>query len=95
MEEYWTETSTVAQRIADTISFQRQSVSPRDIEALVDFNAGLRAANNVLVEIRRESETPLVKRIMDILDTALCSGNAHVETIRIYHNVIKVLNSPN
>ncbi|MBC9705958.1 MAG: hypothetical protein H9W81_13500 [Enterococcus sp.] len=91
MEAYWQDTATSAQSVADTISFQRQSVSDRDMNALIEFNAGLRAANNVLIEIRRESAIPLTDRLEKMLDAALCSGTAHIETARIYNNVLKVL----
>lgn len=91
MENYWVETSMLAKGIADTISFQRQPVTDREMESLLESNAGLRAANNVLVEIRRESDIPLVSRLDAMMDTALRSGTAHLETVRVYNDVIKTL----
>lgn len=91
MEDYWRETSKVAQMVANIISFERQSVTDLQMETLVEANAGLRAANNVLVEIRRQSDTPLMTRVEKMLDDALCRGSSHVETLRLYSNVVKTL----
>lgn len=91
METYWQDTAALAQSVSNIISFERQSVKNWEIEALVEANAGLRAANNVLVEIRRQSDTPLVARIEKLLDSAISNGTSHPETLRIYNNVIKTL----
>lgn len=92
MEDYCKYASEIAQSVANTICFERQSVTNVQMEALAEANAGLQAANNVLVEIRRMSDTPLSDRIGEMLDSALRLSTSRVETLRIYNDVIKVLN---
>lgn len=91
METYCDEVAALANSIANTVTMERQPVSPQKMEELIEANAGLQAANNVLVEIRRDSSIPLSQRIDKFLDEALRKDNSHVETLRLYYNVIKTL----
>lgn len=92
MEDYCKYASEIAQSVANTICFERQSVTNAQMETLAEANAGLQAANNILVEIRRMSDTPLSVRIEEMFDSALRLSTSRVETLRIYNDVIKVLN---